>query len=806
MKLSTKLIGGFCLVAAITCIVGVIGWVNIASLSKDIRDMGTRVLPLEQGMAQLEKANESFRVAIRTLTNPTLSLDDKKRQYAMLEKYRKEIEDAIQSITSIPELPGEARDLIAQVQAKEKEYLAVGDRFVGLSKEVDATGIGNPYSFKGNIEHFAKLHYATMVKVFNLINFKEEFEGGDDANQCEFGKWLSSFSTDNAEVQKALDAIKPSHDSFHRAIKRIKDAMKAGDPATATVVYRMELKPSAEKIFEHFARLSELAEKGVKLYEEMTALAMGDLWKKQQELFALFGKLVEVERAIVAQDLKDSQRHSTTARILTAITVAAGVILALAIGIFLSVTVSRSIRRIASGLYEGSNQVASASSQVSSSSQTLAETTSEQAAAIEETSSALEEMASMTRQNADNAAEANRLMQQTRSVVSEANTSMEELAESMREINRASEETFKIIKTIDEIAFQTNLLALNAAVEAARAGEAGAGFAVVADEVRSLAMRAAEAAKNTAALIEATVNKVKSGTAITERTREIFLNVAQSAEKVSELLGEIAVASDEQKDGIEQVNRAVSEMDKAIQSNAANAEETASAAEELNAQANELRAYVTELLAIVGGTEGAEYAAEAEPTTTARRKPSEIRAIPAVTARTGGVKRLAATAAKVAPVARKATSSAAPTRSSVSVKPLMVWSKEYEVGVPEIDEQHQRLFKMINDLNEAMALGRGKDVLDRILNGLVDYTVRHFKTEEMYMEKANYPELDSHREVHMRLTDKVHEMVDRYKTGEVGLGIDLLNFLQDWLKKHILGTDKKYAPYLAGLDLRDVMF
>jgi hemerythrin-like metal-binding domain len=136
----------------------------------------------------------------------------------------------------------------------------------------------------------------------------------------------------------------------------------------------------------------------------------------------------------------------------------------------------------------------------------------------------------------------------------------------------------------------------------------------------------------------------------------------------------------------------------------------------------------------------------------------------------------------------------------------MVWSPEYAVGVPEIDDQHQKLFKMINDLNEAMALGRGKDVLDRILAGLVDYTARHFQTEEYYMEKANYPELESHREVHKRLTDKVHEMVDRYKTGEAGLGIELLDFLQDWLKKHILGTDKKYAPYLAGMDLRNSMF
>ena len=157
-------------------------------------------------------------------------------------------------------------------------------------------------------------------------------------------------------------------------------------------------------------------------------------------------------------------------------------------------------------------------------------------------------------------------------------------------------------KTIDEIAFQTNLLALNAAVEAARAGEAGAGFAVVADEVRNLAMRAAEAAKNTANLIEGTVKKIKDGSGLVEETSADFSQVAASAGKMSELIGEISAASTEQAQGIDQVNKAVNEMDKVVQTNAANAEESASAAEEMNAQAENMKAFVAELIAIVDGT------------------------------------------------------------------------------------------------------------------------------------------------------------------------------------------------------------
>jgi len=285
-----------------------------------------------------------------------------------------------------------------------------------------------------------------------------------------------------------------------------------------------------------------------------------------------------------------------------------GLIFAVVVGVFVAYFITASITgpisRVINGLSEASEQVSSASGQVSTASQTLAEGASEQAASIEETSSSLEEMSSMTKQNADNAAQANNLMKSANDTVDKANKSMTDLITSMAEITRASEETSKIIKTIDEIAFQTNLLALNAAVEAARAGEAGAGFAVVADEVRNLALRAAEAAKNTAALIEGTVKKINQGSAIVNETSEAFGEVAASSKKVGDLVSEIAAASNEQAEGIEQVNKATVEMDKVVQQNAANAEESASASEEMSAQANQMMEFVNELSAMVGGAGG----------------------------------------------------------------------------------------------------------------------------------------------------------------------------------------------------------
>jgi len=210
-------------------------------------------------------------------------------------------------------------------------------------------------------------------------------------------------------------------------------------------------------------------------------------------------------------------------------------------------------------------------------SQALSEAASEQAASLEETSSSLEEMAARTQNNAQSTDKASELMTHSNAVAAKANASMAELNRSMKEIAGASEQTQKIVKSIDEIAFQTNLLALNAAVEAARAGEAGAGFAVVANEVRNLAMRAAEAAKNTASLMGEIVQKVQKGEQLVDRTAKDFEVVADSSNKVMQLMGEVSAASLEQSQGIDQINKAVAEMNRVTQQNAASAEELASA-------------------------------------------------------------------------------------------------------------------------------------------------------------------------------------------------------------------------------------
>ena len=303
-----------------------------------------------------------------------------------------------------------------------------------------------------------------------------------------------------------------------------------------------------------------------------------------------------------AAQIGEMNTQITSAQVFSGIFTLVGIVLGLFMAWLLTSRITKPVRRIIYALSSGAEQVGAASGQVSSASQELAEGASENAAALEETTASLEEMSSMTKANAGNANHAKNLMDETLVVVNRAGESMKKMTQSMQEIATSGQEIGKIIKTIDEIAFQTNLLALNAAVEAARAGEAGAGFAVVADEVRNLAQRAAGAAGNTAELIENTIHKIDQGNQLVKSTDQAFEEVMVNSGKVGELVNEIASASGEQAQGIEQVNTAMTQMDKVTQKNAASAEESASASEELSAQAESMKDVVQELVDLVGGS------------------------------------------------------------------------------------------------------------------------------------------------------------------------------------------------------------
>jgi methyl-accepting chemotaxis protein len=309
-------------------------------------------------------------------------------------------------------------------------------------------------------------------------------------------------------------------------------------------------------------------------------------------------------RALQLKLLQDADHRSDSLNAQSMFwTVALSIFLVLtgAFAIFIVRGVSRTLVQIVSELSEGSEQVASAASQLASSSQSLAQGASEQAASLEETSASSEEINSMARKNSENSRAAADLVVHSQAKFMETNELLDQSVVAMAEISRQSDDISKIIKTIDEIAFQTNILALNAAVEAARAGEAGMGFAVVADEVRNLAQRCAQAAKDTSALIEGSISKSNDGKLKVDQVAGAIRTITEESARVKTLVEEVNLGSQEQARGIDQIGRAITQMEQVTQKSAANAEQSASAAEELNAQSDTLADIVERLTAMVGG-------------------------------------------------------------------------------------------------------------------------------------------------------------------------------------------------------------
>ena len=298
----------------------------------------------------------------------------------------------------------------------------------------------------------------------------------------------------------------------------------------------------------------------------------------------------------VSNSAEQARSNTRSTLILVVLSVLVGAALA---GVTI-VTTSRVMGRVITDLVSGSEQAASASQQIAAASDGLAEGATSAAASIEEVSSSIEELSSMTENNRDNSQRADGLVASAQEVVELGRGALDRLVTAMDEIKESANDTANIVKTIDEIAFQTNLLALNAAVEAARAGDAGKGFAVVAEEVRNLAQRSAEAAKNTASLIAKSVDRIETGSVTSQETSQAFEGITESTGTVAQIVAEIAAASNQQSVGIQQINEAMTELNRVTQDNAAGAEESASAAKILDAQSQAFQDTIGILAALAG--------------------------------------------------------------------------------------------------------------------------------------------------------------------------------------------------------------
>lgn len=470
----------------------------------------------------------------------------------------------------------------------------------------------------------------------------------NEAGQDNYQKALTSLNkiktvqsiSDNADIEKTLlnlekltkaamirfGSLAKQNKEFLETQKEVNKLSAKADPATSMAIMDLMTKagydmrspdPKAHAALDkEFNSLIDPLPKGTMKF------ALEDYWDAWAGYTAVYLKLrKDTDKALndALQSLNDFQHHSIAqtnldmqqikqrsikkihhANMLVVVISST----ALLIGLFLAYLMGKSlylvIKKIATGLNVSSLHVDEAASNMASASQVISDAASAQASSLQEISAALEEVTSMARRSADNAQEAETLMNNTQQTIGVGSDSMSKLTTAMQSISKSNEETQKIIQDIEQIAFQTNLLALNAAVEAARAGEAGAGFAVVAEEVRSLAGRSSQAAGGTNEIIANSTQKVETGGRIVQETSDAYGEIAQSTGKIAKMVDEIAAAANEQASGVESIKESIFVLDEAGQSNAASSEELAAAAETMQGQADNLRAFVNDLVSLIG--------------------------------------------------------------------------------------------------------------------------------------------------------------------------------------------------------------
>ncbi|MCD8138482.1 MAG: methyl-accepting chemotaxis protein [Planctomycetaceae bacterium] len=470
----------------------------------------------------------------------------------------------------------EALDALKSLQLREKLIVMAAD----TDRRVAESEIG-----KTELARFTRMLNALEKQLTNP-EVAEDAVKSFNARFSEAGKGKITFNDDGTVNTRPTQFTLPEN-------------FVHPDMREASRIYWRDIKPmrgGGTEIFNKVYALANMDSNGT----AFQILLQEDNPTRQAES-AIIGALVSAGEghlnAAVAGARRDYERAWWTLSIVALVGLALSVILSVVSVTRINGALDRAIR----SLTLRSDDVRRISEQLATGSESLSEGANEQAASLEETSSALEEMASMTRQNADNANKTKETAENSLRLITAGAENVQTVTAAMSEISESSEKISNIIKTIEEIAFQTNLLALNAAVEAARAGEAGKGFAVVADEVRNLASRSAQAAKDTSELIESTVLRVRAGSQNVELLANAFGEIETESQNVGRLVQEITAATNEQAQGVDQVNTAVAQMDKVTQSNAATAEQSAGAASELSQQSIDLNDLVSDLAGLVYG-------------------------------------------------------------------------------------------------------------------------------------------------------------------------------------------------------------
>ena len=600
VKLMGKLIGGFSIVAMITLVIGFVGWNSINNLDGNLIEISEVRLPSIKNLLIMNGQMESMSKIQRTLLNPNLSMDVRKQLYQKFAAAKKRYKNAWDHYEPLPQTQEEAR-LWKEFVTAWQEVQKGNDTFFQLCTQLDKTDILNPMALRAGIETFRGDHYHLMEKTMMMILTGKKFEGGDSALACNFGKWATSYKTNNATLRTSLREISGYHNEFHSDVGKIRDLVNQGNTTEAQALFIRKMEPAAEHVFNHFADILAEATKAESIFNQMTHYAMVTSREKHELADRLLGDIIAVNEGVVAREEKLARSDSQNAKMTAILGMIAGFVVALALGIFLSISITRPIqkgtafaKKMAEGdfretipidqkdeigtlakalnnmvsslghmirditagvdtLSSSSTELSAISHQMSSGAEQTSEKSNTVSTAAEEMSANMSSVAAATEQASTNVNMVATASEEMTATISEIAQNTEKAAnitekavleaksasETVDELGKAAREIGKVTESITEISEQTNLLALNATIEAARAGDAGKGFAVVANEIKELAKQAAGATDEIKRKIEGIQNS-------TDGTVTQIDQISKVINEVNEIVSIIATAVEEQ--------------------------------------------------------------------------------------------------------------------------------------------------------------------------------------------------------------------------------------------------------------------
>lgn len=621
MKIGSKLILGFVLIAIICGGIGTVGLISINEIG-NVRLVS--VEHLQEVMISLSEVGTYMEMEMNTET----TFEERQKIYeevnALIDEYQVAA-DFYQSMAKSEE----DQLLWDEIQNNYTQWYGYFKTFNEDLNKIDVQGIDNPQEVRLQITMKKRDHVSWIWQLLTAINEKNEFKGQLDGNLCALGKWLGEYDPRSEQFQVLMKEIEASHLLVHSSGKEITELIAVGDETSmnkAKLIYESTTLTNMNNVLSILDEMDAMTVDVESIYASLNE-------NMAQNIDPSYDKLFTNVQALVDRNVDATNNQVKSSIVLVIGFIIGGIMLSVSLGLIISNMVKNPInkmviisQKMADGNFDvtidvnskdeigtlgkafsqmvenindvmsnidmASDQVALGSRQVSDSSMALSQGATEQASSIEELTATVEEIATQTRINSINADKAKELATSAQKYAQKGNEQMGDMINAMAEINDSSNNISKIIKVIDDIAFQTNILALNAAVEAARAGQHGKGFAVVAEEVRNLAARSANAANETTDMIEGSIKKVEVGTKIANETAEALNMIVDGISSATELVSKIAIASKEQAIGVDQINQGISQISDVVQTTSATAEETAASSEELSSQADMLKSQV----------------------------------------------------------------------------------------------------------------------------------------------------------------------------------------------------------------------